>query len=231
MGLVESMTEISAVMLDVHGVLLLPDPGVLRQALEPFGAEPDDETCWRAHFEMIHLLDETAEPDWPDIHRAMAAALGVPSERQAEAAPSVVDRYLTQQWLAAPGAADALARLESSGYALAVVANSPHGKVEQWLTDAGLCGSSGSLPRAACVLDSQLLGFGKPDRRIFDLALMALDAVPSQCVHVGDSVESDVLGAQAVGITALHVDPYGLCGSADHAHTNSLATFVDELLG
>lgn len=82
----ESMTEISTVTLDVHGVLLLPDPAALRQTLEPFGAEPDDEACWRAHFEMIHLIDRSAEPDWPAIHRAMAAALGVPSERLADAA-------------------------------------------------------------------------------------------------------------------------------------------------
>ncbi len=156
--------------LDVHGVLLLPDPTALRRALEPFGAQPDEEACWRAHFEMIHLIDQTAEPDWPEIHRAMAAALGVPPDQQADAAPTVVDAYLTKQWVAAPGAANALAQLESGGFRLAVIANSPHGKVEQWLTDAGLCSVSGPLPRVACILDSHLLNFAKPDRRIFELA-------------------------------------------------------------
>lgn len=223
-------TGISAVTLDAHGVLLLPDPAVLRQALKPFGVEPDDEACWRAHFEMIRLIDQTAEPDWPGIHRAMAAALGVPAERQVDAAPAAVDAYLTKQWVAAPGAADALARLESSGFSLAVIANSPHGNVEDWLADAGLCGTSGPLPRVACVLDSQLLGFGKPDRQIFELALTALDAVPSQCAHVGDSLASDILGAQAVGITPVHVDPCALCDSTDHVHTDSLAEFAGELL-
>ena len=223
-------TPISAVTLDVHGVLLLPDPAGLRHAVEPFGAEPDNETCWRAHFEMIHLIDQTAEPDWPGVHRAMAAALGVPIGREADAAPAAVDAYLTRKWVAAPGAADAVARLESSGYSLAVIANSPHGKVEEWLTDAGICARSGFLPRVACVLDSRLLGFGKPDRRIFELALSALDTVPSQCAHVGDSLASDVLGAQAIGITPVHVDPLALCVATDHGHTDSLATFVDELL-
>lgn len=220
---------IAAVTLDVHGVLLLPDPAALRRALEPFGAEPDEEACWRAHFEMIHLIDQTAEPDWPEIHRAMAAALGVPPEQQADAAPTAVDAYLTKQWVAAPGAANALAQLESGGFRLAVIANSPHGKVEQWLTDAGLCSVSGPLPRVACILASHLLSFGKPDRRIFELAISALGVAPDQCMHVGDSLASDVLGAQTVGITPVHVDPYGLCDSTDHAHADSLTTFVRDL--
>ncbi|MDQ6698168.1 MAG: hypothetical protein M3Z46_12000, partial [Actinomycetota bacterium] len=127
---VKLMREISAVTLDVHGVLLLPSPVALRQALEPFGVEPDDEACWRAHFKMIHLIDHGEDPDWPLIHLAMAAALGVSPDRRADAAPAVIDGYLNRQWVAAPGAADAVARLESRGYALAVIANSPHGQVE-----------------------------------------------------------------------------------------------------
>lgn len=228
---VKLMREILAVTLDVHGVLLLPSPVALRQALEPFGVEPDDEACWRAHFKMIRLIDDSEDPDWPLMHLAMAAALGVSPERRADAAPAVIDSYLNRQWVAAPGAADAVARLESRGYALAVIANSSHGQVEQWLTGAGICGTSGPLPRVACVLDSRLLGFGKPDRRIFELALAALDAAATQCVHVGDSLASDVFGAQAVGIIPCHVDPQRLCPVTDHAHTDSLATLVDELLG
>lgn len=224
-------TKISALTLDVHGVLLFPDPAVLREAVLPFGAEPDAETCWRAHFEMIHLIDQATEPDWLGIHRAMAAALGVPREREVDAAPAAIDAYLTTQWVAAPGSAEALTRLKASGYELAVIANSPHGKVEEWVTDAGLCGTSGPLPRVACVLDSQLLGFGKPDRRIFEMALRALARSPSQCIHVGDSLASDVVGARAVGMTPVHVDPYALCGEPDHAHTETLAAFVDVLLG
>lgn len=179
---------------------------------------------------MIHFIDQTAEPDWPAVHRAMASALGVPPEYEVDAAREAVDAYLTKQWIAAPGAADAIARLETSGYNLAVIANSPHGKVAEWLTAAGMCGTSGPLPRVACVLDSQVLGFGKPDRRIFELAHSALATPPRRCAHVGDSLASDVVGAQAVGMTAIHIDPYALCGIPDHAHAASLAAFVDQLL-
>lgn len=72
-------TTIAGLTLDLYGVLLVPDPAVLRQAVAPFGAEPDDEACLWAHFEMIHVVDQTPEPDWPRIHRAMAAALGLPT--------------------------------------------------------------------------------------------------------------------------------------------------------
>lgn len=157
--------------------------------------------------------------------------LASPPESEVDAAPAAVDAYLTEQWVAAPGAADALARLESSGHGLAVIANSPHGKIEEWMTDAGLCSTSGPLSRVACVLDSQVLGFGKPDRRIFQLALRALDRDPSQCAHMGDSLASDVVGARTVEMIPVHVDPYGLCDDPDHADTVTLAAFVDILLG
>ena len=46
-------------------------------------------------------------------------------------------------------------------------------------------------------------GFAKPDRRIFEFALAAGDCVPAEVLHVGDSLEHDVLGANNVGICSV----------------------------
>ncbi len=43
-------------------------------------------------------------------------------------------------------------------------------------------------------------GFHKPDRRIFELALSTSDCLPHEVLHVGDSLETDVFGAQNCGM-------------------------------
>ncbi len=223
---------IKAVTVDASGVLLLPDPDVLRSSLSAFDARPDNSTCWRAHYEMIHLLDSTPDPDWPSMSRSFAAALGVPAQLQAEAGSVVVaEVYLSTAWVAAPDAADALRDLFAGGYGLAVVSNTMHGEMSELLLRARLCGVSGGFVPVAAVIDSHVAGVEKPDPRAFDLALAALGTRPSDCIHVGDSLRDDVRGAQAAGLTAVHVDPLELCSGGDHAHFASLAAFVTDLLG
>lgn len=229
--------EPPAVTLDAGGVLLLPDPAAMREALAAFDAAPDEPTCWRAHYEMVRVLDGMVEPDYPEVSRRMAAALGVPPERCAAAGPVVSEVYLDNRWVAAPGAARALERLAARGCALAVISNSTHGRMEAWLGEVGLCGAPGGsgvpVPgiEVVAVLDSAVLGIEKPDPRIFEAALAALGVAPSGCIHVGDSVALDVRPAQAVGMCAVHVDPLGSCRATDHAHAGSLAEFVDGMPG
>lgn len=219
-----------ALTLDANGVLLLPDPAFLRGILADFGGAPDDPTCWRAHYEMIHLLDTTDDPDWPEMHRAFAAALGVPERFLGQVAPLAAEVYVGTPWVAAPGAAAALRRLASGGCTMAVVSNTMHGEMEELLRRTGLCGASDDLVAFSAVVDSQVVGFRKPDPRMFELALAAMDIAPSRCVHIGDSVREDVMGAQRAGLIPVHVDPLGLCSADDHGHTTSLASFAIDFL-
>lgn len=224
------MTDpVPAITLDAHGVLLLPDPAAMREALVPFDTEPDEDACWRAHFQLMHVLDRTSEPEWVTINQLMASALGVPDDQLHAAGPVVAETYLSRRWVAVPDAAAALARLASIGYSLAVIANSTHGQVEQVLAETGLCSTSGSCTSVVAVLDSHVVGIDKPDRRIFESALAALGTTPSQCTHIGDSIPLDVAAAEAVGVTPIHIDPYRLCPSDGHAHARSLAAFTKDL--
>jgi putative hydrolase of the HAD superfamily len=50
------------------------------------------------------------------------------------------------------------------------------------------------------------LGVGKPDPRIFEAALAALDLAPADAVMVGDSLTRDVAGAHAAGLRAIWLD-------------------------
>ena len=50
------------------------------------------------------------------------------------------------------------------------------------------------------------VGFGKPDRRIFEIALDRIGADAHEAVMVGDSLARDVAGAHAAGIPAVWID-------------------------
>ncbi|MFI1562758.1 HAD-IIA family hydrolase [Streptomyces sp. NPDC020490] len=75
-----------------------------------------------------------------------------------------------------------------------------------WRTDEGLQLDSGAfllgLEKAAGV-EAEVVG--KPSRAFFEAALARVGARPGEAVMIGDDVESDVLAAQAAGITGVLV--------------------------
>lgn len=100
-----------------------------------------------------------------------------------------------------PRIPEALARLRELGFKLVVVSNSD-GTAEQSLEAAGL------RPYFAVVVDSAIVGFEKPDPRIFTRALELAGASADRTLHIGDIYHADVLGARGAGIHALLLDPY-----------------------
>jgi putative hydrolase of the HAD superfamily len=70
-----------------------------------------------------------------------------------------------------------------------------------------------------------VVGYEKPDPRIFHVALDKLGVAPERAVHVGDTACADIDGARAAGVRPLHLDPYGFCPrpAGDHEHVGSLA--------
>jgi HAD superfamily hydrolase (TIGR01509 family) len=100
-----------------------------------------------------------------------------------------------------PQVPEALARMRNRGLTLVVVSNSD-GTAEHSLEAAGL------RSYLSGVVDSQVVGFEKPDARIFEHALRQSDARPERTLHVGDLYHADVAGARAAGIHAVLLDPY-----------------------
>ncbi len=62
------------------------------------------------------------------------------------------------------------------------------------------------------VVNSEMAGAKKPNPIIFELALEKAGATPQKSLMIGDNLEADIMGAQAVGFHALHFnahnDPY-----------------------
>lgn len=100
-----------------------------------------------------------------------------------------------------PQVPEALARMRDRGLSLVVVSNSD-GTAERSLEAAGL------RPYLTAVVDSAIVGYEKPDARIFEHALRQVGARAERTLHVGDLYHADVTGARSAGIHALLLDPY-----------------------
>ena len=58
------------------------------------------------------------------------------------------------------------------------------------------------------VVDAEMAGVKKPNPLIFEMALQKANTSPEKSIMIGDNVEADILGAQAVGFHTLHFDPH-----------------------
>ena len=65
------------------------------------------------------------------------------------------------------------------------------------------------------IINSEMAGVKKPNPIIFKLALERARVAPEMAVMVGDNIEADILGAQAVGMHTLH---FNIHGDSLHAH-------------
>jgi putative hydrolase of the HAD superfamily len=223
-----------AVLLDAGGVLVLPDPVAARRLLEPYGAEPDDDTVFRAHYAGMREVDRMGRPDWHAVDRVVAAVAGVAPEQIEEALSAIERLYRDEPWVPVEGAAASMLALEATGLRLAVVSNAT-GTMEKMLLEHRICGVEGieneAMAKVAVIIDSHVVGVEKPDPRIFDLALDEVGVPADRCCFVGDSVHFDVQGARGAGLLPVHVDPYGFCPDADHDHVTGLADVVAAFAG
>ena len=77
------------------------------------------------------------------------------------------------------------------------------------------------------------LKYQKPHPSIFLLACQKANCNPSEAIHVGDSLDTDIKGANSVGIDSVWVNPSGnqyVHGSVSPNHTISQITELKGLL-
>jgi putative hydrolase of the HAD superfamily len=226
------MPPIEAVLIDVGGVLVLPDHDRIAGALDRAGVHVDRKLLDRAHYAGVASLDEFNEGDreiWVRYNRAYARASNVPEDVLDDAVEHLLNEFATGAvWSrVVPGSRDALRQLAALGMRLAIVSNAG-GDTEQRMREYGIC-QIGPGPGAAvgAILDSTVVGVAKPDPRIFELALEALDVPAERAIHVGDTPGADVDGARAAGVEPVLMDPYGLHPDLDVERVTSLVDLVD----
>jgi putative hydrolase of the HAD superfamily len=98
---------------------------------------------------------------------------------------------------------DLLVKLKSSGYKIALISNTsmtPGITFRKFLFDNKIA------PLFDALIFSDELQSSKPSTYLFEHALQKLNSSPFQTVHVGDQLETDVLGANLSGINSLLVN-------------------------
>jgi putative hydrolase of the HAD superfamily len=135
----------------------------------------------------------------PLFVRAYVSA-GVDAHLAARAARMVRAHYTDPaRWTVFPDTVAALEELGEAGWRHIIVSNHVP-ELDALLRDLDLGG------HFAAVVNSSLVGWEKPHRRIFEVAL-DLAGQPEHVWMVGDNPVADVAGAQAVGIPGIYVSP------------------------
>jgi FMN phosphatase YigB (HAD superfamily) len=218
-----------AVSLDVGGVLVVPDHGAVAGVLERLGVAHDRSRFHVGHYEAMAAVDRAASraEDFTDYIAGFLAAVGVDEADLARAHDALVDVLRTPVWCQpVPGSRAGLRAMADAGLRLAITSNSDgtvgdHLARHEWV-------QVGDGPGVAVevVTDSGVVGVGKPDVRVFEATIDGLGLDPGRILHVGDSTFYDVAGAAAVGMQAVHMDPFRLC-DGDHAHLKALIEVLD----
>ena len=220
------MSRYDAVLLDAYGTLIeLDEPfGRLQESVRRhLGAEitlADAERAFRAEIRYYadHCHEGADDRALAEL-RARCAAI-VLAELGIEADPAVAATLLIDAiaFRAHDDVAPLLAGLADACVEIAVVSNWDCSRPEA-LAAAGI--------EVEHVVASGASGSSKPDPGIFRAALDALGVVPGRALHVGDTEETDGVGARGAGIDVRIVDRGGAAAGAD---TISALTDVLDLL-
>jgi putative hydrolase of the HAD superfamily len=190
-----------AVFLDALGTLVELEPPWRRLACALPGADSDRvEGAMRK--EMAYYREHAHEGTDPealaDLRRRCAELLSseLGEEVEVETMMSAI------RFHPAADARPALARLSELGLTLVCVSNWDVSLADV-LERAGLGGLLDG------VISSAAAGARKPDPAIFRAALELAGCAPGEALHVGDTPEEDVAGAQAAGVPALLINRAG----------------------
>ena len=155
----------------------------------------DPERAHQGRVELVRARREIVALALPELHRddpelTCTVADHLTREKERAVAPF-------------PGAVEALKALRGRGVRLGLVTNGSGGLQRAKLERFDL------EPFFDVVVIEGEAGFGKPDPRIFRLALERLSVTAEQAWMVGDNLYADIEGAKQVGMRAVWIDHTG----------------------
>jgi putative hydrolase of the HAD superfamily len=112
-------------------------------------------------------------------------------------------RIATENWIFKPSdlyqdSKESIVNLKSAGFKIGIVANQPASVVESLKSD-----------QIYDLIDflgvSAIVGFEKPDKKIFELAISKLALPANQIIHVGNRIDTDVIPAKSLGMRTVWV--------------------------
>ena len=106
--------------------------------------------------------------------------------------PDALRGLIRAHWVNAPVFPDARAFFEQCPVPIYIITNIGLPYMERALARNGL--------KAAGVISADTVRVYKPHRELFEEALRISGCAPDEAVHIGDSYDTDVVGARAAGI-------------------------------
>ena len=106
--------------------------------------------------------------------------------------PSALRELIRSHWVNAPVFSDAHAFFDQCPVPIYIITNIGFSYMEQALRSNGL--------KPAGIISADTVRAYKPRREIFNEALRISNCTPGEAVHIGDSYDTDVVGACSVGI-------------------------------
>ena len=195
--------RLSVVFIDFYGTICSGDrdavEGVCRRVVDSVGLEMTATqfaiTWGECFFTVVEQSNHAAFQTLFECEtvslKATFDALGV----SADPRPFVAE--LEDYWRNPPMYADAVAFLQNVQLPLCCVSNADTEPLLAAIEKHGL--------RFDAVISSQDARCYKPDPGIFKRALVAMESGPQHAVHIGDSLHSDIAGANAAGIASVWV--------------------------
>lgn len=147
---------------------------------------------------------------------------GIQSQREAIFADLEAIFKRPESYEIFPDALPTLAWLREHGYRLGIVSN------WNWYLPE-LCQQLELAGYFDFIVASARAGCAKPHPRIFEIALRHAQVPPDRVVHIGDSLNADVRGAQSVGITGILLDRANRFQPDSYPKIQSLAEVPDFL--
>lgn len=196
-------------LLDAGGTVLFPKFNWISSVLLSKGFEVDPVKIFKEFSYLNYQIDDALrkgkDNPWDDegFLKTLALRLSIP-EKIAEEVSSIVIKEEIENglWASTDTVKNALKSLKNEGYSMSIVSNSD-GRVENMIKDVRL------REYFDKVYDSYIVGYSKPAKEIYELALKELSLDAQDALFVGDMFYIDVLGANSCGIAAVHLDPFG----------------------
>ncbi len=144
----------------------------------------DDRRRYEADSYLDAYLTEDEIVDW--LIGDMEAQIGLADD------PDALRGLIRAHWVNAPVFPDARAFFERCPVPIYIITNNGLPYMERALAQNGL--------KAAGVVSADTVRAYKPHRELFEEALRISGCAPDEAVHIGDSYDTDVVGARAAGI-------------------------------
>jgi len=174
----------------------------------------------------VKVHGQLSDEFWTNYALRYLNAFGHPSEEAARISVDLhqlmVEKYEPQDVIA-PETPETLRSLTEAGYQLGLITNR-HAPVDDYLRDIQL------FDFFEMTLTAGEVGIWKPEKGIFQQALYKLDITPAEAVYIGDNYYADVVGAQAVGMLPILLDPNGYFGDVDCQIIRSLGDIQEAII-